>query len=88
MFNTVFYFVAALIIMSILDLDPRALLVTMSTLFLSVAFAIGNSISKYIEGILFISRRPFDIGDRIAICGAEVITTPQGGDTWFVVSAT
>ena len=50
----VFYFVLMLLILSVLKLNPWALLVSLSTLLFSTAFAIGPSLSKYIEGLLLI----------------------------------
>ena len=54
--------------MSVLQLNPWTLLVSMSTVLVSFAFALGPSAAKLIEGMIMIAvRRPFDLGDRISI---------------------
>jgi len=85
--NPMFYIGLLFIVLTILEYDTRTLLVTVSTVVLSVAFAVGSSISKYVEGIFFIAvRRPFDIGDRISVVGAtEAIIDTNNIDTWIVV---
>ncbi|GAX25540.1 hypothetical protein FisN_28Hh008 [Fistulifera solaris] len=50
-------FVLFLVSLSILNFNPWPLLVSMSTLIVSFSFAVGNSASKYIEGILLIAVR-------------------------------
>jgi small-conductance mechanosensitive channel len=80
-----FYFVLALLVLSVLELNPWALLVSISTLLFSTAFAIGPSLSRYIEGVLMIvARRPYDLGDRILICGSENPTNILPQLSWFV----
>jgi len=84
-----FFFVLGLTVMNILGSDPWPLLVSLSTLVVSFAFAFGPSLAKYIEGILLIAmRRPYDIGDRITISGPEVVAKPMEGDTWLVEDIT
>lgn len=87
--NPLFYIGLLFVVLTILEYDTRTLLVTVSTVVLSVAFAIGTSISKYVEGIFFIAvRRPFDIGDRISIVGTnETNVDTLTIDTWIVVSS-
>lgn len=88
--NGFFYFVLALILLSLLQFNPWTLLVSITSLLVSVSFALGPSVSKYVEGVLLIavrryvcivcrrigrhliaSRRPYDLGDRIFMGGAE-----------------
>lgn len=47
--NSVFHFVLALIILSLLRFNPWPLLVSMSTLLVTFAFAVGPSASKSLE---------------------------------------
>lgn len=47
--NTLFFFVLALLIMSLLNLNPWPFLVSMSTLLVTFAFAFGPSAAKAIE---------------------------------------
>lgn len=49
MINCIFYFIVVLIVLSFLKINPWPLLVSMSTLLVSVSFAVGSSASKYIE---------------------------------------
>jgi hypothetical protein len=44
-----FYFVLILVTLSILDINPWKLLISLSSLIVSFAFAVGPSASKYIE---------------------------------------
>jgi hypothetical protein len=67
-FNCIFYTVVAIIIMSILGLDPMAMFLSLSSIIVAFAFMIGNASAKYFEGILFVlARRPYSIGDRIHV---------------------
>lgn len=50
-------FILGLVILSILQFNPWSLLVSISTLLVSVSFAVGPSAAKYIEGILLIAIR-------------------------------
>jgi small-conductance mechanosensitive channel len=82
----IFYFVLLLVILCLLKYNPWTLLVSMSTLLFSTAFAIGPSLSRYIEGVLMIiGRRPFDLGDRVFIAPADN-PNPFGSPShsWFV----
>ena len=87
-FNGVFSFCLALGVMTILQMSPWTLLVSMSTILVSFAFAFGPSAAQIIEGCIMIAvRRPFDLGDRIAI--ADSSDKPQDCDpgynaTWLV----
>jgi len=88
-FDGVFSFFLALTIMSVLKLNPWTLLVSMSTVLVSFAFALGPSAAKLIEGMIMIAvRRPFDLGDRISIvdCTGAPDNSDDPGyhDTWIV----
>lgn len=47
--DCLFYFVLALVVLAVLHINPWTLLVSISTLLVSFAFAVGPSASKYIE---------------------------------------
>jgi len=84
-FNGLFFAVISFLIMSVLGLDLWPLLVSLSTMLLSLAFALGPSCAKTIEGILAIAvRRPFDLGDRIILSTGLATSTPDSSDTWIV----
>ena len=86
MLNAVFFFVLTLLLLSVMRIDAWALLFSMTSLLVSVSFALGPSVSKYVEGVLLIVRRPYDLGDRIFFSSAEAIN-PEPNITsfsWFV----
>jgi small-conductance mechanosensitive channel len=61
--NIVFYAIIVAIVMSQLGFDPFSLFLSLSSVVLAFAFAIGSASSKYFEGLLFILvRRPYGIG--------------------------
>jgi small-conductance mechanosensitive channel len=85
MIDLAFWFFLFLLILSMMNINPWPLLVSLSTLLVSFSFAMGSSASKYIEGVLLIAaRRPYDLGDRIIITGAETVDNPGSGSSWFV----
>lgn len=73
-------------LLSILQFNPYPILVSITSLLVSISFALGSSVSKYVEGILLIAiRRPFDLGDRIILAGAESQHIDPGApSSWFV----
>jgi hypothetical protein len=85
-----FYFILTLILLSLLQFNPWTLLVSITSLLVSVSFALGPSVSKYVEGVLLIAvRRPFDLGDRIYIGPTDTIvqsgaTVDMSSNTYFV----
>jgi hypothetical protein len=84
--DCVFYFVLLLVLLSVTGLNAWSLLVSISTLLVSISFAVGSSASKYIEGILLIAvRRPYDLGDRIYMMDPSVINSDLGiMVSWFI----
>ncbi|CAB9522567.1 Mechanosensitive ion channel protein [Seminavis robusta] len=88
-FNGVFYAVLAVILLCLCGFNPWPLLVSFSTLTVSFAFAFGPSVAKNVEGVLMIAvRRPYDIGDRITISGAESLVNPPLANSWLVEDIT
>eukprot|EP00970_Alexandrium_tamarense_P009980 scaffold1976_cov187-Alexandrium_tamarense.AAC.9 len=87
-FNSVYFFFLGLVILSILHMSPWTLLMSLSTVMVSFAFALGPSAAKLIEGMMMIAiRRPFDLGDRISIGDAgdkPGEEDPGYRDTWIV----
>uniref|UniRef100_A0A6T7I8N1 Mechanosensitive ion channel MscS domain-containing protein n=1 Tax=Attheya septentrionalis TaxID=420275 RepID=A0A6T7I8N1_9STRA len=83
--NVLFFFLLGMLVLTIMELDPLALFLSLSGLLLSFAFMFGSAAAKYFEGILLIFvRRPYDIGDRIALSDVNKDTSPGGSATWFV----
>lgn len=89
--NTVFYCVLAFMLSSLMQFNPWTLMVSITSLLVSVSFALGSSISHYVEGVLLIAvRRPYDLGDRIFMASAESLNPmPDVTDhSWFVEDIT
>lgn len=83
--DRIVWFFLILVILLILQYNPYPLLMSMSSLLVSFAFAMGPSASKFIEGILLIAiRRPYDIGDRIIMSAPTDSTSVNVGDAWIV----
>jgi len=57
--NGIFYFVLGLLLLSFMQINPWTLLVSMTSLLVSVSFALGPSVSKYVEGVLLIVVRRY-----------------------------
>lgn len=89
MFNIVFYFLVGLLVMVILNMNPFGLLLSITSVIVSFAFALGPTVSTLIEGIMFVAvRRPYDIGDRISILKPDKSDVDTMGNTWFVEDVT
>ena len=77
-----------------LHLNPWTLLVSLSTVLVSFAFAMGPSAAKMVEGMILIAiRRPFDLGDRISIVDNTSAPDNNSDDpgyhnTWIVEDVT
>lgn len=48
-FDGVFYFVLILLVMSVMRLNPWPMLVSVTSLLVSISFALGPSVSKFVE---------------------------------------
>ena len=59
--NDIFFFMLTLLTLILLDINPWPLLVSVSTLLVSFAFAIGPSLSRYIEVSSFGERLVLEI---------------------------
>jgi hypothetical protein len=89
MLNGMFYFVLFLFLSSLLQFNPWALLVSLTSVLVSVSFAFGSSVSKYVDGILLIAvRRPYDLGDRIFIGDAEMSQVNDNSNSTSFVEGT
>uniref|UniRef100_A0A7S4I0R0 Mechanosensitive ion channel MscS domain-containing protein n=1 Tax=Odontella aurita TaxID=265563 RepID=A0A7S4I0R0_9STRA len=89
-FNVAFYFLAGLCaVLMILGVDAMGFFLSFSTVFISFSFLFGSAASKYFEGVLLILvRRPYDIGDRVAISNPQNDTSSNGSAAWFVEGTT
>eukprot|EP00977_Amphora_coffeiformis_P011524 scaffold2767_cov177-Amphora_coffeaeformis.AAC.98 len=90
-FNSFFYFVLALLLLSLMNFNAWSLLVSMTSLLVSFSFAFGNTVSKYVQGVILIAvTRPFDLGDRIFLTSVGDVEkgfeNAQNG--WFVEDIT
>jgi len=83
--NYIFYVLLFFIVIAVLGFDPFSVLLSFTTILLSFTFAFGGAASKYTEGIIsIVARRPFDVGDRIALSDPNSDTNPYGSATWIV----
>jgi len=83
--NIGFYFLLFMLVLTIIELDPWTLFLSLSGFILSFSFMFGNAASKYFEGILLILvQKPYDIGDRIHVSNSQIDTSSDGSATWFV----
>lgn len=84
-FNVLFYFAIACVILNVLGYDPIAVFLSLSSVVLAFSFMISQASSKYIEGLLFILyRRPYDIGDMVVIQPVDQPTSWNGSTQWVV----
>jgi len=85
LFDVGFYFALGFIILVMLQIDPIALILGLSSLVVSFSFCIGPAAANYFEGLLLILvRRPYDIGDRIAVSQVDQDTSVDGSTGWIV----
>lgn len=49
MINAIYWFIMIFLLLELLDLDPWTLLVSITSLLVSVSFAMGSSVSNYLE---------------------------------------
>mmetsp|Transcript_8520 Transcript_8520/g.25234 ORF Transcript_8520/g.25234 Transcript_8520/m.25234 type:complete len:510 (-) Transcript_8520:670-2199(-) len=84
-FNVVFYFVLALLILSALGYNAIFVFGSLSSVILSFSFMISQASSKFVEGLLFIiCRRPYDIGDNITVQPVNSESSMNGSAFWIV----
>mmetsp|Transcript_25824 Transcript_25824/g.29982 ORF Transcript_25824/g.29982 Transcript_25824/m.29982 type:complete len:357 (-) Transcript_25824:211-1281(-) len=88
--NIFFYLIVSCVILQIVfAIEPSTLLLGMVSLLVPFTFAISNASSKWFEGVLLVLvRKPYDIGDRIALSNPESDTSSDGSTTWFVENIT
>jgi hypothetical protein len=87
--NIIFYIISFFLVLLIVGFEVWEPILSFSAFFFSFSFMFGPASSKYFEGILLIFvRRPYDIGDKIALSDPEVDTSPTGSSTWFVEKVT
>jgi small-conductance mechanosensitive channel len=85
MFHVFFYAILVCICLAILGINPLVLFASISGFILGFSFMIGSACSKIVEGVLLILvRRPYDIGDRIAVSDINSDTDPSGSAGWTV----
>ena len=85
--NALFFFLLLLVLLALVKVNPSTVLLPATSVLVSLSFALGASISKYVEGIFLIAvRRPYDLGDRIFFSAAEGLLPEPSvtSKSWFV----
>jgi small-conductance mechanosensitive channel len=83
--EVIFYFILVCIVLAALGIDPIALFGGLAAWLVGISFMIGGASSKYFEGLLLVlNRKPYDIGDRIAVSGIENDVSGDGSSGWIV----
>jgi len=83
--NNIVWLLLVLLVLAIMQYNPYPFLVSVSSLMVTFAFAVGPSASKWVQGILMIAiSRPYDIGDRIAINTVNSAPGDTFGEHWLV----
>jgi len=83
--DVVFFFILSCIVLDALGVDPIALFGSLAAFIVGLSFMVGGASSKYFEGLLFVLvRKPFDIGDRIAVSDVEGDVSGSGSSGWIV----
>lgn len=85
--DAVFNFGLLLVLLSVMRFNPWPLLVSMSTIIVSVSFAVSSSCSNFIEGLLLIClRRPFGRWPRMfnesAVPANSYVVAQFSGRSW------
>jgi len=86
-YNILYYFLYILIIqMGLFGAEEGLeMIFGLFALITPLSFALSSACGKYVEGVMLIlTRKPFQIGDRIAVSGVETDTSSSGSSTWFV----
>jgi small-conductance mechanosensitive channel len=89
--NSIYYFVLTLFLLSLMNYNAWGLLVSMTSLLVSFSFAFGQTVSKYVQGIILIAvTRPFDLGDRVFLTPAGDVERglENAGNGFFVEDIT
>jgi small-conductance mechanosensitive channel len=83
--NIVYYFIVICCFLAALGINPFTLFMGVAGIVVGFAFMIGGASSKYFEGVLMVLvRRPYDIGDRIAIQNPTAEPSSGGAPGWIV----
>ena len=77
-----------LLLLSLLNFDPWSLLLSITSLLVSFSFAFGQTVSKYVHGMMMIAVfRPYDLGDRVYLApmgSVESGPASNGVNSWLV----
>ena len=50
LFNGIFYFFMTLLLLSLMHLNPWPLIVSITSIIVSISFALGSSVARFVEG--------------------------------------
>merc|ERR1712226_125191 len=84
MVNCLFFGLLSLVVLNVLGMYAFAITFWVSVI-APFSFLFMTAVSIWFEGVLLmLLRKPFDIGDRIAVSHPEKDTSLDGSTTWFV----
>ena len=83
--DVVFYIVMICILLAVIGIDPLALIGSLLAVIVGLSFMVGSALAKAFEGLLLVLvRKPYDVGDRIAIGGCNQDASGTGSAGWIV----
>ena len=66
--NFIFFALVGALCLALVGIDPLSFILSLSSILVAFAFMIGAASAQYFEGVLLVLvRKPYDIGDRVAI---------------------
>jgi len=84
-FDKFFYALMTLVVLAYLGLNPMPILLSLSTVLVSLSFAMGSSAASFVEGVsLILVRAPYDLGDRIMLTNPLVDGQPLIENSYLV----
>jgi len=85
LWDVIFYFFFAWVFLVVVRVNADALFASLLTVVVSFSFMVGRAFSNAFEGLLFIMlRKPYDVGDRIAVASNDNLASPDGSSGWIV----
>mmetsp|Transcript_3180 Transcript_3180/g.5784 ORF Transcript_3180/g.5784 Transcript_3180/m.5784 type:complete len:817 (-) Transcript_3180:194-2644(-) len=85
LWDVLFYFIVTCIVLAILGVNALALVGSLLALVVGLSFMVGSAFSKAFEGLLLVLvRKPYDVGDKIAVANCNQDASGTGSSGWLV----